>query len=149
MKTMKAITATNTTIDLLRTVRGLHGLSDRDLSRLSQRVTHCSIREGEVLAHEGAHGRQAFIVVKGSGTVTVNGEVIATIGPGDFVGEMSMLDQKPRCATARADTPMEVLVIGPNDFSSFIDDARVARAIALQLSQRLRRVEVPSAGAGV
>ena len=132
---------TDPRVELLRSIPGLGGLPDRELAMLSQLCEDVRLRDGDVLVREGAHGRHAFIIVEGTGTVVHGDDEIAKVGPGAFGGEMSMLDHQPRCATVRADTPMRVLVVGPKDFGSFVEFPKVAKAMALQLSERLRGVE--------
>ena len=128
-------------IDLLRTVPGLANLPDRALADLAQLVDQAVVPPGEVLAREGTSGRQAFVVVDGQGQVFIDGELLATVGPGEFIGEMAMLDNNPRCATVRAGTEMRVLVIGPAAFASFVEHPGVLKSMALQLNERLRRAE--------
>ncbi|MEY2420975.1 MAG: hypothetical protein QOI95_1042 [Acidimicrobiaceae bacterium] len=131
-------------LDLLRTVPGLANLPDRALADLVPLVDEVTVQPGEVLAREGTSGRQAFVVVDGTGQVFVDGEVIATVGPGEFIGEMAMLDNHPRCATVRADSLMRLLIIGPSAFASFVEHPGVLKAMALQLNERLRRAEATS-----
>jgi CRP-like cAMP-binding protein len=126
---------------MLRTVPGLSGLSDRGLADLVPLVDRTDVGAGEVLTREGAISRQAFIVLAGRATVFIDGQAMATIGAGEFVGEMGMLDNQPCSATVRADTPMRLLVVGPQAFTSLADHSAVLRAMAVQLAQRLRSVE--------
>ena len=128
-------------VEQLRAVAGLAGLDDRTLRALARCVDEVQLPAGRTLTREGERGREAFIVTAGTGSVLVNGEVIATVGPGDFVGEMAMLELQPRSATVRADTSMTALALGRPAFNTFVDHPSVAMAIATQLSQRLRRVE--------
>jgi CRP/FNR family transcriptional regulator, cyclic AMP receptor protein len=94
-----------------------------------------------VLTTQGGRGRQAFVVVDGHARVLVDMEPVAAAGPGDIVGEMAMLDNGPRSATVVADTPMCLLVIGPQTFGVLTQHPAVARAIATQLVERLRRAD--------
>jgi len=130
-------------IGRLRTVPGLSHLPDRTLARMVPFVDEVEVA-GHVLTREGAVSREAFIVLTGQATVFADGEVVATIGPGEFIGEMGMLDNQPRSATVRADTPMRLLAIGPKTFSSLVGEPSVAKAMAA-MSQRLRRVDAQAA----
>jgi CRP/FNR family cyclic AMP-dependent transcriptional regulator len=136
---------THPVIDLLRTVPALSTLSDRALAHVVPFVDETEAAAGHVITREGVVSREAFIVLAGQGTVFVDGEVVATIGPGEFVGEMGMFDRKPRSATVRADTPMRLLVVGPKAFGSLVDQPGIAKAMATQLSQRLRQAEARAA----
>ena len=135
-------TRTHPVIPLIRSVPGFEGLSERQLNELVPLVDEITLGPGQVLTREGAAGREAFIVIEGQGDVFVDGEPIANVGPGEFVGEMAMLDHEPRCATVRAETPMRVLVISSRVFSTFLTHGGVARSMATQLSRRLRSAEV-------
>lgn len=136
---------TDPMIGRLRTVPGLSNLPDRTLARMVPFVDQTDVAPGQVLTREGVASRQAFIVVSGQANVFVDGELIATIGPGEFVGEMGMLDNQPRSATVRAETAMRLLVIGPRAFSTIVNEPSIAKAMATQLSQRLRRVDARAA----
>src|SRR5256885_2264956 len=88
-------------IDVLRRVPLLRGLSDTELRKLERLVEQVTLERGYVLAREGGVARQAFLIVKGEADVFVDGKQIAKLGPGEFVGEIAMLDQRPRSATVR------------------------------------------------
>ena len=128
-------------IELLRSIAVLAGSSDKDLARLGALVTEVELRPGQVLTREGARDRQALLVVDGHGTVSIGGRTIAEVGPGEFIGEMTMLIGGTRTATVRATTPMRVLVIGPQEFAAFVELRGVARSLAEQLARRLRTAD--------
>jgi CRP-like cAMP-binding protein len=130
-------------IDILQHVPGLQHHSPRSLRALPSLLDEVRFDAGDVLVRQGATGRQAFIVIDGQAQVLVDGECVATVGPGSFVGEMAMLDYGRRTATVIADSPMRALVAGPRAFPSLMSHAGMARAVAVQLSQRLRQAERP------
>jgi CRP-like cAMP-binding protein len=131
-------------VELLRRVPGMADAPDKDLSALVPLVDVLEVEAGRTLARQGTRGREACVVVEGRGDILIDGELVATVGPGEFVGEMAMLDEGPRTATVRARTAMRVLVIGPRAFETFADHPAAGRAMAVQLSQRLRRVQAPT-----
>ena len=128
-------------IDMLRAIPGLRSQRRRALAALAPLVDQAEIRPGSRLIREGVAGREAFVVVDGCADVFVDGELVATVGPGEFLGEMSMLDGGPRSATVRAKTPMSVLVVGPKAFAAFAAGEGVGRALATQLARRLREAD--------
>jgi CRP/FNR family transcriptional regulator, cyclic AMP receptor protein len=128
-------------VAMLRSMPQLDGIDDRSLARLVPLVDEAAVDAGRRLIGEGTAGRQAFLIVEGRGRVSVGGKQVASVGAGEVLGEMSLLDHRPRSATVVAETPMRLLVVGPSAFGSFIEHPGMARAVAIQLSERLRRAE--------
>ena len=133
----------DTKIAMLRRVPALRGCRDRDLARLAALVDECELPAGTVLMEEGRVGRESFFVVEGWAAVSRGGEVIAAIGPGEFVGEMALLDNEPRSATVVAKSDMRLLAIGPETFATFVAEPGVGRDMAAELSRRLRGAATP------
>ena len=131
----------NPTIELLRKLPALKAYDDRSLAKLARLVDVVDLDEGAPLTLEGKAGRESFLIAEGWAEVSLRGETVATLGPGQFVGEMAMLDHQPRTATVTARTPMKLVVIGPKEFATFMADPAVSRAMATELTERLRRVE--------
>jgi CRP-like cAMP-binding protein len=128
-------------IALLRRVPGLAGYADRQLAQLAPMVDEADVAPGTILVREGKPGRQTFLIVEGQADVTLRGQYLERVGPGDFVGEMALLDNSPRAATVTAATPMRLLVMDPTSFASLLSQPAVSRRIATDLAGRLRRVE--------
>jgi CRP-like cAMP-binding protein len=84
---------------------------------------------------------EVFIIVEGIATVTVRGRAVAKLGPGEFLGEMAILDLAPRSATVVADSPMRLLATDPRRFFTLADHPGIARTIASALAKRLRLAE--------
>ena len=131
----------NSKVALLRRIPFLRGCTDRDLAWLAGHMEDCEVAEGCVLTEEGKVGRQFFIVAEGWAAVTCAGEAVAAIGPGEFIGEMSMLTFEPRSATVTAKTPMRLLAVGPEAFGDVVDHPRIGRAMATGLARRLNALE--------
>ena len=74
-----------------------------------------------MLCEEGTIGREFFLIVDGHATVSRNGQKIATLGPGQYFGELALLDRRPRSATVVSDTEMLVLVLGQRQFNGILD----------------------------
>jgi len=128
----------NPTLDMLRAIPTLGGASDSELAPLVPMVDAGTIRAGAVLVREGAAARQAFVIVDGTADVTQQGRHLRTVGAGEIIGEIGMLDHAPRTATVRARTDLTVLVIGAATFATFVDHPLVARAIGIQLARATR-----------
>jgi CRP/FNR family cyclic AMP-dependent transcriptional regulator len=131
-------------IEMLRRVPALAAYSDAQLGDLAALVDELSIESGHVLTREGRAGREAFLIVEGEATVTIAGELVAKVGSGQFVGEMSLLEHQPCTATVTAVTPMRVLVMDPRSFGTMLSDASMATRMARSLATRLREQESPA-----
>ena len=85
------------------------GCSQRDLQTIARVVKDIDHREGTVIAREGEPGIGLFVIADGSAVVTIGGAKKATLGPGDFFGEIALLDGGPRTATVTATSDVKLL----------------------------------------
>jgi hypothetical protein len=134
---MTALEANTRSVEMLRNVPSLRSLADTDLARIAAVLGERLVAAGQVLVAEGTTGDQSYLIVDGMATVEAGGVPIASIGPGDFVGELALLTDEPRCATVRSQTPMHVLVLDKSTLRTLIDP--VAEALLGTLARRLRR----------
>lgn len=125
-------------LDLLRQVPMFADLPADLLARVDALMIETTVDVGATLMRETDAGREAFIIAEGTAEVIVGHELVAEIGPGEIVGEMSLLDNQPRSATVVAKTPMRVLVMDPRQFAAVFSDPHAAQWIAASLSNRLR-----------
>ncbi len=100
----------------LQGIRLFSGLSKKELEQLAQWTDEISIREGQELATEGRFAHEFFVIEDGSAEVLQGDRRIAELGPGDFFGEIALLETERRTATVRATTPMEVIVMFAREF---------------------------------
>jgi CRP/FNR family transcriptional regulator, cyclic AMP receptor protein len=91
-------------------------LSKKELGKLAQWTDEVSVPEGHVLVTEGQFAHEFFIIEDGSAEVTQNSERIAELGPGDFFGEIGLLESERRTASVVATTPMELIVMFQREF---------------------------------
>jgi CRP-like cAMP-binding protein len=128
--------------DMLAAIDLFSGLSRREARRLvsaGRQVTHVA---GKQVAGEGDMAYAFHLVLSGSATVTHGGVTLRRIGPGDYFGEISMIDGRPRSATVTVDEDMRALAIDHGVFSSLLDDQpEFARGLLLGLCSRLREAE--------
>ena len=110
-------------IEHLAQVPLFSALSRKELPLVARRAEDVRGPAGKVLVSEGETGQQFFVIMSGTATLTRRGRKIATLGPGDAFGELALLDKHPRNATAVADTPMELVVLGQREFAGLIDEA--------------------------
>ena len=110
-------------------------LSKKELTFVGQQTDEIDVPAGKVLAAEGDLGREFFVVESGTAEVTRDGEHVVDLGPGDFFGEMALLEDDRRTATVTATSPMVLIVMSRSGFRA-VDrqmpavHARVAAAIA-------------------
>lgn len=129
-------------IHALSEVPAFRALSAKELVDLGRLVDVVSIPSGLALTTEATAGYEAFVVLAGSAAVTIGGDVVATVGRGDVVGEQALLDHGPRTATVVALEPMEVAVFGPREFATLLATfPAVASHVLRSLSGRLRSAD--------
>jgi len=128
-------------VSLLQSVPGLSGLPERDLLSLAVLFDEAWLAAGDVLGREGEPGRELFLVVEGQAVVSLRGDALATVGAGEFVGEMTLFERAPRSATVTALTPLHVLVAGAGSFGALLAHPAVLRRLATTLARRLRAAQ--------
>lgn len=129
-------------VDQLRNVPLFSSCSTRDLQKIAAAVDEAPVKAGFKLADQGQQGREAFVIVSGTCTVTRNGKKVATLGPGAVVGELSLLDHGPRTATVTADEDMTLLAIAQNRFMPLVDDVpALSHKLLASLAGRIRELD--------
>ena len=94
------------------------------------------------VVRQGARGDSFFVIADGTATVKKGTRSIGTLGPGDFFGEMALLDGRPRSASVVATAPLVTVRLTRSEFSKAIDDnPEIARGIMAELAARVRRLE--------
>jgi CRP/FNR family cyclic AMP-dependent transcriptional regulator len=115
------------------------GVDAVGIDRVADRAVEVSFAAGHVIARQGEIGTGFFIVVDGHVRVVRDGVTVATLGPGEFFGEMSVLDGGPRVAQVVAETSTTCLALASWDLEAVIrDEPAVALAILRVLARRLR-----------
>ena len=130
---------------MLKKVPLFSGLGSKELRHIGGLLTPLDVKVGTTLTREGHAGHEFVIIVEGSASVSRDGVEIATVGAGDFQGEISILDGGPRTATVVATTPMKVLVASHQEFLSLLDESPdIARKMLPALAHRVRSLSGPS-----
>jgi hypothetical protein len=94
-------------MDVLRNVPLFRGLSQNHLGAIAKYTDAFQARRGTALTKQGQHGQEAFVIVDGKARVEVGGKTVAKLGAGDFIGELSLIDGKPRTARQCSRPPGE------------------------------------------
>ena len=100
----------------LKDVPFFSGLSKRELATVAQQTDEIDVEPGHVLARQGDSGQEFFVIIDGTAEVLRDDAAIAELGPGEFFGEMALLDEDRRTATVKAISPMKVLVMTRTSF---------------------------------
>jgi len=133
-------------LELLRSVPLFSACSKTNLARIARLVDEIDLPAGHVLTQQGRTGNEFFIIVDGTVRVDRDGRRIDTVGPGDFLGEIALIDHRPRTATATCETPCRVLVLAHREFHTLLADTpSIASAVLKALAERLRGLEPDAA----
>jgi CRP/FNR family transcriptional regulator, cyclic AMP receptor protein len=134
-------------IESLRRVSLFSACTDKELELLMGATTQLHFDAGTVLAAEGAGGHEFMVITDGKARVETAGVTLATLAPGDFFGEISLLDGGPRTATVVAETDLTAEVIGQREFGALIERApHLAKSLLAGLAARLRAADLRLAG---
>jgi CRP-like cAMP-binding protein len=118
------------------------GLSKRQLSQVSSLMTLLDLKAGKVLARQGEIGREFLILLEGQVEVARDGKIIAVRGPGDFIGEIALLDNRPRTATVTARTDVVVEVLNRGEFASLLAEApELSSQVMATMARRLAALD--------
>src|SRR5262245_45018985 len=112
--------------------------SQPELARVADIATQLDEPEGKVLIREGAPGRDFFVLVEGTAEVRRGSRKVATLGPGDFAGEIALLTNAPRTATVKATSPVTVLRVTTKGFGELLDTSpTIQRKVRKALADRI------------
>ena len=123
----------------LADVAFFEGFSTDELDRVAELASEADAEEGALLMDQGRPGMECFVILEGEAGVFVRDEHIATLGAGDMVGEMALIDHKPRSASVVAATPMRLLAFDTKRFRTLLDEMpKASQRVAELLNARLR-----------
>lgn len=138
--------ATDEKLELLKHVPLFSRLDKGELERLGQLADEVEVGMDKVLAAQGQTGHEFFIIIDGRVTVLDGDRPIRQLGPGDFFGEIALLDGRPRTATVRADGLARLLVVAHREFHALMDEFPSVRTAVLDaVAERLRRTDPDAA----
>ena len=98
------------------------GFQPDQLRRVAELAEECEAEAGGELIGQGRPGQEAFVILDGSAGVYVGGKQVNELGPGEIVGEMSLIDHNPRTADVRALTSMKLLAFDARAFRRLLDE---------------------------
>jgi CRP/FNR family transcriptional regulator, cyclic AMP receptor protein len=111
----------------------------KELQEIGNLATEIEIPPGREFIKEGEFALEMLVIMEGTATVTKGDRKVATLGPGDVVGELALLQHKPRNATVTSDTKLDILVIDSGAFDALLDDIpglakRLLKVVAARLA---------------
>lgn len=136
-----AVLTTTEKTELLERVTLFGGLGGAPVAAIAERAIEVEFPAERPIARQGEVGTGFFLIVRGRARVVHDGRVIAQLGPGEFFGEISLLDQMPRIASVIAQEPTTCLAVASWDFEQLLEDQpRLAIAVLRTVARRLRDV---------
>jgi CRP-like cAMP-binding protein len=135
-------------VELLQKIPLFADLKPRELEQLSSSFKERTFSEGETVATEGHEGAGFFVIESGEAAVTVGGDERRRLGPGDYFGDIALIDQGARTATITAESDLKTYGLTFWDFRPLVEnDARIAWPLLQVMARRLREAEAESATA--
>ena len=129
-------------LELLRQVPLFAGCKTSALEEIERLADEVDVPDGYTLIREGAFGEQFFMIISGRVRVERGGNVVATMGPGEFLGEISLIDRGRTTGTATAEGPTRLFVLGHREFNSLLDRSPAVRLeIMTALAARIRQLD--------
>lgn len=131
--------ADNPKLELLRRVPLFSQCRGEPLELISRLADEVEVPDGYTLMRQGDLGHEFFLIIDGRVRIVRDGQTINTLGPGDFLGELALLSEGRRTATAVTDGPARLMVITHQGFNSLLASSTEIRAAVLQgVADRLR-----------
>jgi CRP/FNR family transcriptional regulator, cyclic AMP receptor protein len=132
-------------LDQLAQVRLFSACNKKELGLIGKASDEIAVPAGKVLCEQGKPGFEFYLILDGTATVKRNGKKVATLEPGRYFGELSLLTRYPRNATVVADTDMELLVLGQREFSGLLDEVPgMAHKVLSSMAERLYEADAKS-----
>lgn len=129
-------------LEQLAKVKLFGACSKRELTLIGRASDEVAVPAGKQVVTEGSTGHEFFLILDGRAVVKRGGRKLATLGAGQYFGEMALLDQGARTATVEAETPMTLLVLGRREFSAVLDEVpALAHKLLTIMAHRLREAD--------
>jgi len=126
-------------IERLSEVELFSDLSQKDLGRIVENTKETTHSAGQTIVTDGQVGAGFHLILEGKASVFRGGRTVATLGPGDYFGEMALIDGGRRTATVRAESDIVTLFLAQWAFKPLVrDNAQMAWKLLVHLTKRLR-----------
>jgi CRP-like cAMP-binding protein len=128
--------------ETLGSVPLFQGVKPKELKKLAGRLQERTFSEGDAITTEGKSGIGFFVIEDGNATVSIDGDIVRTLGPGEYFGEIALIDSGPRSATIVATTDLRCQGMTAWEFRPFVEEhPEVAWPMLGTLASRLREAE--------
>lgn len=117
----------------LRGLSFFEGFSDAELARVGELAERLEVEPGTCIIDQGRVGQECFVVEHGEVGVYVGEEHIVSLGAGSMIGEMALVDRRPRSASVLAETPVVLLVFDTRAFRQLLSEMPMAEERVLSL----------------
>ena len=125
-------------VDVLRRVLLFSGLKDKQLKRIAEAMAGRTFAAGEEITKEGEISVGFYVIEDGRASVTMRGEQVAELGPGDHFGEIALIAETPRAATVTAETDLRCYAMTSWDFRSLVErNGEIAWEILASTARKL------------
>jgi CRP-like cAMP-binding protein len=129
---------------LLRKVKLFEGADEECLTIVADQLREVAFETGAYIAREGEMGTGFYLIVKGRATVTRHGKELAKLGHGEYFGELSLLNRKPRVASVIATEPTLCLALASWELDEVLQrEPRIAVTLLREAGRRLDELEEP------
>ena len=129
------------TLERLQGVPWFAACTEEQLLEMVRIAERLRIQAGEVILREGRLGRELFVILEGTATVTREEHVVNILHAGDYFGELGAIEAVPRSATVHATTDLDVLIVGPREFDSMMEVPGFRNALLSGMSRRIREAD--------
>ncbi len=117
-------------------------MAKRELDLLVRQADHLRYPARHQVIKEGTPGEEFWLVIEGNLVVERGGTTVATLGAGDWFGELSVIDAGPRDATITSTTPVELMVIGRRQFWGALQGSpTLMKKVIIGLARRLHEMD--------
>jgi CRP-like cAMP-binding protein len=133
------------TADQLKQIPLFAGLDDKERGYIANSLRERTFKAGDTVTEEGQHGAAFFVIESGEATVSVGGNEVRKLGPGDSFGEIALIASSPRSATIVADTELRCHGLSPWDFKGIVEgNASIAWKLLQTLAERTVQTGQPA-----
>ncbi|MGH2977823.1 MAG: cyclic nucleotide-binding domain-containing protein [Gaiellaceae bacterium] len=124
---------------MLKRVPLFAGLDNKELNAIASSMRERRFKAGDTVTQEGAGGVGFFVVEEGQADVNVGGESKGSVGPGDYFGEIALINESPRTATLTARTDMVCYGMTPWDFRPLVEsNSTIAWKLLTAMAEKMR-----------